>query len=373
MKFKVHNFSGGPGALPDSVLAEAQRAIGELPGTGLSILGLNHRLPLARQIIDETEANMRTLLGAPSHYRFLFLQGGGSLQFSMVPMNLLRGRNRHAEYIVTGYWSAKSVPDARREGEVRVIWDGRDEGYQRVPHPHELSPDPGAAYLHYVSNETVEGLEFRHRPGLPGVPLVCDMSSDFLSHPLDVTAYSLIYAHAQKNLGPAGVTVVMLREELLDRIPPNLPTMLDYQTHVEHGSIYNTPPVFAIYVILLVTRWLLHEIGGLEQMERINEEKARRLYELLDAYPEFFHARAHPGSRSRMNVVFSLQDPTLEAELISEAEGRGLHGLKGHRSLGGLRASLYNAVTLEGVQALVEFLDDFRKRHTRRACARRAA
>jgi phosphoserine aminotransferase len=361
---KVHNFSGGPGALAESVLREAQQAVLELPGTGLSVLGLNHRLPQVREMIDEAEANLRELLGIPSEYRILFLQGGGSLQFSMIPMNLLRGRNQTAEYIVTGYWSAKAVAEARREGRVTVVWDGASEDYRRVPDASELNCRPDAAYLHYVSNETVEGVEFPYRPGVSPVPLVCDMSSDFLSHPCSIEGYSLIYAHAQKNLGPAGLTVVVLHERLLERIPMDLHTMLSYETHVKHGSIYNTPPVFAIYVTLLVTRWLRDEIGGLEAMQKINQKKASLLYGVLDEAPDFFEPRAKPMCRSRMNVAFNLRRRDLEEKLVCEAERRGLHGLKGHRSLGGLRASLYNAVTLEDVNALVEFLDGFRQRHS---------
>jgi phosphoserine aminotransferase len=360
---KVHNFSGGPGALPESVLEEARRAVTEYCDTGLSVLGLNHRLPLVRELIDEAEANIRELLHAPRGYRVLFLQGGGSLQFSMVPMNLLRGRGRPAEYLVTGYWSAKAAPEARHEGEARILWDGAAEGYRRLPDPGEARANPDAAYLHYVSNETVEGLEFPYVPEAAGAPLVCDMSSDFLSHPVEVSAFSLIYAHAQKNLGPAGVTVVMLRENLLADLPKNLPTMLSYAAHARHGSIYNTPPVFAIYVTLLVTRWLRDTIGGLEAMERINNEKARRLYALLDERPDFFEPRAARAHRSRMNVVFNLRARQLEDKMARDAEARGLHGIKGHRSLGGLRVSLYNAVTLESVDLLLEFLDSFRRRH----------
>ncbi|MGH2519449.1 MAG: 3-phosphoserine/phosphohydroxythreonine transaminase, partial [Chloroflexota bacterium] len=247
-----YNFSGGPGALPEEVLREAQQAIVEVPGTGLSVLGLGHRTPWFRNVVDETVHNLRCLLNLPDGYEVLLLQGGASLQFSMVPMALLRGREQAADYLATGYWSAKALPEARREGAVRALWDGSIAGYTCLPSDDELDCNPRAPYLHYVSNETVEGLQFHRVLGLEGVPRVCDMSSDFLSAPLDATRFALIYAHAQKNLGPAGVTVVVLRREVIDAAPADLPAMLDYRRHTHMGSIYNTPPVFAIYVTLLV-------------------------------------------------------------------------------------------------------------------------
>jgi phosphoserine aminotransferase len=361
---RCHNFSGGPGALAPSVLEEAADAVRLFEDTGDSILGLSHRSARFAEMMAETEAQLLGLLGAPPGFRALFLQGGGSLQFSMIPMHLLRGTGRVAEYIVSGYWSAKAVPEAAHEGPVRVLWSGERHGYRRVPDPGELLPAADAAYLHYVSNETVEGLRFPHVPGRDEVPRVCDMSSDFLSEPLDLSRYDLVYAHAQKNLGPAGVTVVLLRDWILDR-GAGLPSMLRYRTHADHGSLFNTPPVFAIYVASLVIRWLRQGVGGLGRMRAANEAKAARLYAALDARPDVFEPHAEVGSRSLMNVSFRLRDRALEPALVLAAERAGLLGIAGHRSLGGLRVSLYNAVTLEAVSALCDFLDGFLHDHGR--------
>ncbi|GAB2181303.1 phosphoserine transaminase [Denitratisoma sp. agr-D3] len=355
-----HNFSAGPGVLPEGVLAEAQQAITAVDATGLSVLGISHRSDWFATVVNEAESNIRQLLGLPDDYAVLFLQGGASLQFAMVPMLLLRNSGKTADYLRTGYWSAKAIPEARHEGPVRVLWDGEPLGFRRLPQADELACQPDAAYFHYVSNETVEGLQFHEVPGLDGVRRVCDMSSDFLSRPIDPRRYDLIYAHAQKNLGPAGVTVVILRRELLDAVPAGIPAILDYRSHLRADSIYNTPPVFAIYVTLLVTRWLLRDIGGLTAMARLNEAKAQCLYDVLDAHPDFYRGHAAAADRSRMNVVFSLADAALEAEFLRRAQAEGFSGLEGHRSLGGLRASIYNAMTLPAVQNLAQFMTGFR-------------
>jgi phosphoserine aminotransferase len=356
------NFSGGPGALPASVLRETRDAIEALPETGLSVLGMSHRSEWFRGVLDEAERNLRALLGIPAHYHVLFMQGGSSLQFSMLPMNFLRASGRHAEYIVSGYWSAKAPVEARLEGDTRVLWDGRAEGYRRLPAADELQLSQDAAYLHYVSNETVEGLEFAGTPGLPEVPLVCDMSSNLLAAPIDIERYAMIYAHAQKNLGPAGVTVVILRDEFARRAITGLPTLLDYRTHIAARSVYNTPPVFAIYVLMLVTRWLRDEVGGVEAMAAINRAKADALYGALDAEQGFYRVHGERSCRSTMNVAFRLPTPELETHFLETARREGFHGLEGHRSIGGLRASLYNAVTLDAVNALSEWLGEFRRR-----------
>jgi len=358
---KTMNFSGGPGALPASVLRETSVAIDGLPETGLSVLGMSHRSHWFRGVLDEAEHNLRVLLGIPDNYHVLFMQGGSSLQFSMLPMNFLRSSGKHAEYIVSGYWSAKAPVEARHEGTTRVVWDGSAEGYRRLPGPEELHLAPDAAYLHYVSNETVEGLEFTDIPGLREVPLVCDMSSNLLAAPLDIDRYAMIYAHAQKNLGPAGVTVVILRDEFAQRATHALPTFLDYRTHIQARSVYNTPPVFAIYVLMLVTRWLRDEIGGVENMAAINHAKSERLYRALDAEPDFYRVHGERACRSTMNVAFRLPDAATEAQFLDDARREGLHGLEGHRSIGGLRASLYNAVTPEAVAVLSEWLGEFRR------------
>ena len=356
------NFSGGPGALPEDVLLQVQESIISVPDVGLSILGISHRCDWFAGVVGELEANIRQLLGLSDEYHVLFLQGGATQQFSMVPATLLRGRSHPAEYLHTGYWSGKSLPDARREGPVRVLWSGEAEGFRRLPEDDELSFSPDAPYLHYVSNETVEGLQFQRVLGRDDVPRVCDMSSDFLSEPCPARRFSLIYAHAQKNLGPAGVTVVILRRELLEQVPGDLPGFFDYRNHVEAHSIFNTPPVFAIYVVLLVTRWLIREVGGLETMGRLNRSKAELLYRLLDGSGGFYRGKAAPRDRSTMNVAFNLADPELESRFLDQAQAAGLWGLAGHRTVGGVRASLYNGLTLAAVERLAQFMEDFRRR-----------
>jgi len=357
------NFSGGPGALPEQVLLEASQAVIRAPGTNQSILGISHRSDWFQEILRESEEHFRALLNIPPDYHILQLQGGSSLQFSMVPILLLRGKPKIAEYLKTGYWSAKSIPDAQREGRVKVLYDGEANHFTELPSQCDLAHDPEAAYFHYVSNETVEGLQFHYLPGLDSVTRVCDMSSDFLCRPFDVRHYSLIYAHAQKNLGPAGLTLVILKDDLLKQATDNVHNMLDYRNHVSTNSIYNTPPVFAIYVSLLVARWLRNTIGGLEKMAVINERKAKTLYGFMDQHPDFFRAHAVKKDRSIMNVTFHLPNPELDQVFLKESLGAGFYGLEGHRSMGGLRASLYNAVTEEDVARLVEFMKSFRERH----------
>lgn len=353
------NFSGGPGALPDSVLAQVRESIHEAPGAGLSILGISHRSDWFAAVLDELRANVRALLGLPDSYHVLFLQGGATQQFSMVPMTLLAGRTRPADYLHTGYWSGKVLPEARREGAVRVLWSGAAHGFGRLPRDEELDYAGDAPYLHYVSNETVEGLQFHRVPGRDDVPRVCDMSSDFLSAPGDFGRFSLIYAHAQKNLGPSGVTVVVVKDELLRDAPDNLPGFLDYRKQIEAASVFNTPPVFAIYVVLLVTRWLRDEIGGLAAMDRINTAKADLLYGLLDRSGGFYRPHAAAQDRSKMNAVFRLPSPELEKAFLAAAGEAGFSGLAGHRSIGGIRASLYNGLGLDAVEELAGFMEAF--------------
>lgn len=356
------NFSGGPGALPASVLAQLAVALNEVPEVGLSILGISHRSDWFAAIVGELEDNIRQLLGIGSNYHVLLLQGGATQQFSMVPMLLLRDRGKTADYLHTGHWSGKAIPEARREGAVRVVWSGEEHGYSRLPGDDELACAPDAAYLHYVSNETVEGLQFGRIPGHDAVPRVCDMSSDFLSQPCAAERFALIYAHAQKNLGPAGVTVVLLRDELLAEAPEGLPACLDYRHPVAAHSAHNTPPVFAIYAVLLVSRWLRDEIGGLANMAAINCRKAATVYAAIDASDGFYRGRAAVGDRSLMNAAFTLASPELEHRFLAAAEAAGFSGLAGHRAVGGLRASLYNAVTLAACERLAGFMDDFRRR-----------
>lgn len=356
------NFSGGPGALPESVLRQTQQAIISVPEVGLSVLGISHRSDWFAAVVAEVEANIHRLLGLGTDSQVLMLQGGATQQFSMVPMTLLRGKAQAADYLHTGYWSGKALPEARREGPVRVVWSGEAEGFRRLPGDDELHLSPDAPYLHYISNETVEGLQFHRIPGRDDVPRICDMSSDFLSRPCEADRFALIYAHAQKNIGPAGVTVVVVKDQLLQDNPADLPGFLDYRTHVAAHSNFNTPPVFAIYVVLLVTRWLLAEVGGLEAMAAINRAKAALLYGALDGSDGFYRGRAAVADRSLMNVSFNLPTPELDRQFLEEARLAGLSGLGGHRAIGGIRASIYNALTLQAVERLVGFMAEFRQR-----------
>lgn len=357
------NFSGGPGALPLTVLEQTQQAIIALPDTGLSILGMSHRSDWFKALLQEAQDNIRALLDVPERYHILFLQGGSSLQFSMIPMNFAHGASAPAEFVASGYWSRKAIAEAAPVVPVHMVWDGSDEGFRRLPDWAAIDSHPDAPFLHYISNETVEGLQFRDAPPPGPVPLIADMSSDFLSRPIDIWRYAMVYAHAQKNLGPAGVTVVLIDDAMLARIPDSLPPMLDYRTHVRHGSNYNTPPVFSIYVLNLVSRWLRDEIGGVAAIERINARKASALYGALERHADLFEIHAEPAARSLMNVAFRLRDPALHEQFLAESRAAGFSGLEGHRSIGGLRASLYNAVGEPAVAQLTGLLDDFAVRH----------
>jgi len=363
MMERVFNFSPGPAILPLPVLQEVQQNLLALPGVGASVLEISHRSKTFEEMIAQAEANIRALLSLPEEYHVLFLQGGASLQFSQVPMSFLRGTGRSADYIVTGSWAKRALAEAQREGAVRIVWDGKADNYSRVPKHGEYEIDPSAAYVHFTSNETIQGIQFPAEPEVGDVPLVCDASSDFLSRPIDVKRYGLIYAGAQKNVGPAGVTIVIIRQDMLEQVPDDLPTMLNYTVHVEHRSLYNTPPVFAVYVVMLVTRWLLENIRGLEQMHAINQQKAQLLYEAIDRSEGFYRGHAQPDSRSLMNATWRLPSEELEVQFVKEAKEAGLHELKGHRSVGGIRASMYNAMPIEGVRTLVEFMEHFRQKH----------
>ena len=360
MTERIYNFSAGPAVLPVSVLEEAQRELISLPGVGMSILEISHRSKAFDEIINQAEQGLRDLLGLPDNYHVLFLQGGASLQFSMIPMNLLP-KDGSADYIITGSWGKKALKEAKREGQTSVAATMADGGFTRAPAQDELTLNPGAAYVHFTTNETIEGVEFKTEPETGDVPLIADASSDILSHPIPAEKYAMIYAGAQKNMGPSGVTLVIIRDDLLGRIPDNLPTMLDYRTHVQNNSLYNTPNTFGIYIINLVCKWL-REKGGLEAMHRENETKAQLLYEAIDATP-FYRGHADADSRSLMNVTFRLPSEELEKKFTQEATAQGLDGLKGHRSVGGIRASIYNAFPREGVEALVQFMKEFEKQN----------
>jgi phosphoserine aminotransferase len=363
MEKRVYNFSPGPAVLPLPALEEAQRDLLALPGTGISILEISHRAKKFDQIIEQAEANLRTLLAIPNNYQVLFLQGGALLQFGMIPMTFLRNTGGSADYIVTGTWSKKAADEAKTQGAVHVAWDGKAGNYNRVPRQDELSLDPKAAYVYMAANETIQGVQFPAEPAVGDVPLMCDASSEILSRPVPVSKYGILFACAQKNAGPAGVTVVIIRDDLVARSPADLPSMLNYRLLAEGKSRMNTPPTFGIYMVKLVTDWLLRDIGGLEKMHALNRRKAQLLYDAIDASGGFYQAHAEPSSRSIMNVPFRLKDPSLEEPFLKESAARGLVELKGHRSVGGCRASIYNAMPIEGVTALRDFMLDFAKKH----------
>lgn len=357
---RIFNLNAGPAVLPVSVIEQAQRDLIALPGVGMSVLEISHRSKTFESIIGEAEADIRRLAGIPTGYQVLFLGGGASLQFSMVPMNFLPQGGK-ADYVVTGSWSKKAVKEAQKVGTIQVAATTEGENFARIPQQVELKLDPGAAYVHITTNNTIFGTEWWYDPETGEVPLVADASSDIFSHPLDVSRYALIYAGAQKNLGPAGVTLVVVRDDLLARGAKGLPTMLDYRTHSENKSLYNTPPVFPIYIVGLVAKWLLAE-GGLEAMGRRNEQKAGRVYAAIDGSGGFYRSHARPDSRSHMNVTFRLSSEELEKKFLAEAAEAGFSGLKGHRSVGGVRASIYNAFPTEGIDALVSFMQEFQRK-----------
>ncbi|HEX2453303.1 MAG TPA: 3-phosphoserine/phosphohydroxythreonine transaminase [Vicinamibacterales bacterium] len=357
---RIFNFSAGPAVLPLEVLEEAQRDLVSLPGVGMSVLEISHRSKPFDEIIQGCEADLRTLASIPKDHHVLFLQGGASLQFSMVPMNLLPAGGS-ADYVVTGSWSEKAVKEAKRVGGVKIAASTQSENYSRVPKQEELKLDPNAAYVHITTNNTIYGTEFPYTPDTGSVPLVADTSSDMFSRPLEMSKYALIYAGAQKNLAPAGLTLVIVRDDLVKRTASTLPTMLQYGVHVENQSLYNTPPVFAIYIMRLVLKWILKE-GGLAAMERRNKAKADKLYAEIDR-TGYYRGHAHTDSRSRMNVTFRLPSEDLDKQFAKEATAAGLDGLKGHRSVGGMRASIYNAFPDAGVDALVDFMRHFESRN----------
>ena len=355
---RIFNFSAGPGCLPVPVLEQAQADLVNYKGVGMSVLEMSHRSKTYDAIIKTAQADLREVLGIPEGYHVLFLQGGASLQFSMVPLNFLP-KDGSADYLVTGAWSQGAVKEAKRVGTVNIAGTTESENFGRIPAQSELTLDAGASYVHFTSNNTIFGTEWATEPEVGSVPLICDASSDILCRSIDVSKYGLIYAGAQKNMGPAGVTTVIVRDDMLARIPDGLHTMLDYRTHVKKESLYNTPPCFAIYVVGLVLQWL-KGLGGLEAMERINREKAGMLYDAIDA-TDYYRGTAAPDSRSLMNVTFRLPNEDLEKKFVAEATAAGLDGLKGHRSVGGLRASIYNAFPTEGVKALVDFMKEFER------------
>jgi len=363
MAERVYNFSPGPAMLPLSALEEAQRDLLALPNEGVSILEISHRSKRFSGIMEQAENNIRQLLAVPESHHVLFFQGGAQLQFVMAPMNLLASGDKSADYVLTGSWGKKAMQEAQAQGQTRVAFDAATDNYNRVPTQEELELDPKAAYVHITSNETIGGVQFPTEPDTGDVPLISDSSSDFLSRPLPIERYGMMYACAQKNAGPAGVTIVIIRDDLVERSAQDLPSMLSYRVMAQSHSVFNTPPVFAIYMVKLVTDWLLNEIGGLEKMNALNQQKAQLLYDAIVAAEGFYEVHAQPGSRSLMNVAFRLKDADLEQPFLDAAAAEGLVALKGHRSVGGCRASIYNAMPIEGVQKLAQFMDDFRRKH----------
>ena len=355
MPERIYNFSPGPATLPLSVLNEAASDIVNFNDKGIGLIELSHRSKEFMAVADETESLIRELLDVPGNYKVLFLQGGASSQFFMIPMNLL-GAGKKATYLNTGVWSKKAIKEAENFGDITVAYSSADVSFNRVPEDSEYSVAPDSEYLYLVSNNTIYGTQFSKFPEKEAM-LVCDMSSDILSRPLDISKFGIIFAGAQKNMGPAGVTVVIVRDDLLDKVAENVPTMLKYSTHAEKGSMFNTPPTFAIYCVGRVMRWLKNQ-GGVLSIQKRNEEKAALIYEILDS-GDFYRGHAEKNSRSMMNIAFNLPTPELEAAFISEAAAIGFDGLKGHRSIGGCRASIYNAFPREGVEKLVEFMNKF--------------
>jgi len=357
---RKHNFSAGPAALPQEVLEQAQQEMLDWHGKGLSIMEMSHRSAEFVSVAETAEQDLRDLLSIPANYKVLFLQGGATSQFSMVPMNLLRGKGS-ADYINTGIWSGKAMKEAKRYASINLAASSEADSFLRVPGQDELKLDSNAAYVHYTTNETIGGLEFDYVPQTGAVPLVADMSSDILSRPIDVSRYGLIYAGAQKNIGPAGLTVVIVREDLLGQTLAGTPSMYDYKLHADADSMNNTPPTFAWYMTGLVFKWLKAQ-GGVEAMAQRNLRKAEMLYSAIDASAFYANPIAKPN-RSIMNVPFTLADSALDKPFLSEAEAAGLLNLKGHRSVGGMRASIYNAVGEESVAALVAFMQEFERVH----------
>src|SRR5262245_53670890 len=353
---KVLNFNAGPAILPAAVLEQVQAELRDYQGRGMSIMEMSHRGKEYEAISAQAEAGFKRLLGVGEGYRVLFLQGGASTQFAMVPLNFLPPGGT-ADFLMTGAWAEKAQEEAAAFGQARVAASTREGGYRRVPRPEEIALSPNPAYVHVTSNETIQGIQWHAFPDVGGRPLVADMSSDILSRPIDAGKFALIYAGAQKNLGPSGVTAVLLRESWLAQVNKNVPTMLRYATHVKNNSLYNTPPTFGVYVLNLVLEWI-EKLGGLAAMAERNAHKAKLLYDAIDRSGGFYRGHAEPGSRSRMNVTFRLPSEALEKQFVAESQAAGMVGLAGHRSVGGIRASIYNALDAGACEALAAFMSD---------------
>ena len=355
---KVYNFSAGPGMLPEEVLQQAQTEMLDWQGTGMSIMELGHRGAEFKIVAEQAEADLRELMAIPKNYHVLFIPGGATAQFAMIPINLFN-KNKKADYIDTGIWSKKAIDEAKRYGEVNVAASvERRNDLAFIPHQDQWKLSGDAAYVHYTPNETIEGIEFNWVPQTGKIPLVADMSSMILSRPIDVSQYGIIYAGAQKNIGQAGITVIIIRDDLVHDPLPGTPTLYTYKTHTEHHSFYNTPPTYSWYIAGLVFAWMKRQ-GGVEAFYALNQRKAKKLYDFIDMHPDFYFSRIHPECRSMMNIVFNMRDEQLTAKFLEQSNQNGLTNLKGHRVAGGLRASIYNAMPEEGVDALIEFMKMF--------------
>ncbi len=357
---RVWNFSAGPSALPDAVIEQARDELPNWRDSGMSVMEMSHRSTGFIDIASRAESDFRRLLNIGDDYAVLFLQGGATLQFAMAPLNLLSGK-RNADYFRTGMWSEKAVTEAERLCQVNLAVDTKATGYRDLPDPDHWQLNADAAFVHYTSNETIHGVQFHNTPDVGAVPLVADMSSDILSRPVDIRRFGLIYAGAQKNMGPAGLTVVVVRRDLLGKLAPGVPSMLDYAVHDKAGSMVNTPPTLAWYLAGLVFDWVLQQ-GGVEEMDRRNRMKADLLYSAIDA-SSFYANPVAPADRSLMNIPFTIAKPELESAFLERADAEGLVNLAGHRAVGGMRASIYNAMPLEGVQMLVDFMKEFERKH----------
>jgi phosphoserine aminotransferase len=357
---RVYNFSAGPAMLPQAVLETAQSEFLDWHDSGMNIMEMSHRGPEFTSVAEQAKADLRELMTIPDNYKVLFLQGGASSQFTAIPMNLLRGK-KTADYFNTGQWSKKAIAEAKKYCDVNVVACSEADNFSTIPDKSTWTLNPDAAYVHYTANETIGGLEFDHIPDTGDVPLVVDLSSTILSRPLDVSKFALIYAGAQKNIGPAGLCLVIVREDLIGDVLEGTPTMFDYKVQADNGSMYNTPPTYSMYLAGLVFKWLKN-LGGVEAMAEINERKANKLYAAIDN-SGFYQNPIDPQYRSWMNVPFTLNDSALEGEFLAEAKAAGLVTLKGHRSVGGMRASIYNAMPEDGVDALIEFMQKFAKKH----------
>lgn len=355
---RIHNFNAGPAAMPLSVLERAQSELLDLGGFGMSVMEMSHRSKEFQAIIDAAEKGIRRLMGVSDEYAVLFLQGGASLQFAMLPLNLRRP-GKSADYVDTGSWASKAIKEAKITGNTNIAWSGKAENYSRVPKPNELKLLPEAEYLHICTNETIGGIRWMQFPETDA-PLIADMSSEILSRPVDVNRFALIYAGAQKNLGPSGLAIIIIRKDLVERAPETVPIFLRYSTHMADGSMYNTPNTWGIYMVKLTCEWI-ESLGGVAAIQKINEKKAGMLYEVIDS-SGFWHSPVEKDSRSIMNIVWRLQNEALEEQFLAQAKHMGFVGLKGHRSVGGIRASIYNAVPLESVDALASFMKDFERK-----------